>query len=149
MQQKQDIIIQYYREGISQRQIAQKTGLHRRTIKKYIASYQMARENLLKAEVDDRIAEIDLIADIVEPPAYHVSNRQKRILTSEIVEKLKGYLAENERKKQIGQGKQCKKIIDMHQALLEEDFEISYTTVRKVVVQRFDKAKDYHLLPEY
>ena len=60
MQQKQDIIIQYYREGMSQRQIAQKTGLHRRTVKKYIASYQIARENLLKAEVGDRIKEINL-----------------------------------------------------------------------------------------
>ncbi|MBP2663758.1 MAG: Integrase catalytic region [Firmicutes bacterium] len=103
MQQKQDIIIQYYREGMSQRQIAQKTGLHRRTVKKYIASYQIARKNLFKAEVGDRITEIDLIADIVEPPAYHVSNRQKRVLTSEMVEKIQGYLAENERKKQIGQ----------------------------------------------
>jgi len=149
LQQKQDIIIQYHREGLSQRQIAQKTGLHRRTVKKYIANYQIALENLLKAEVDDRIAEIDLIADIVEPPAYHVSNRQKRVLTIEMVEKIQGYLAENERKKQIGQGKQCKKIIDMHQALLEEDFEISYTTVRNTVADLLKTAQEAYIKIDY
>jgi len=36
MVQKQQIIISYYRQGVSQRQIAKTLGLNRKTVKKYI-----------------------------------------------------------------------------------------------------------------
>jgi polyhydroxyalkanoate synthesis regulator phasin len=66
-----------------------------------------------------------------------VANREKRKLTDEMITQIKYYLEENETKKQNGQAKQQKKIIDIHQALLDSGYQISYPTVRNTV----DKLK--------
>jgi len=149
LQQKQEIIIQYFREGLSHRQIAKQTGFHRDTVKKYITGYQEARRKLLGIEVPNRITEMNLIADLVEPPTYHVANRQKRSLSDEMIAKIQSHLQENENKKQLGQGKQCKKIVDIHKALLDEDFVISYTTVRNTVAELLKTAQEAYIKINY
>lgn len=145
LNQKQEIILQYFRDGMSQRQIAKQTGFHRDTVKKYIDGYQNARQQLVNSDGLNRITEIDLIADLVETPLYHVANRHKRSLTTEMIHKIKEYLAENEHKKQIGQGKQCKKIIDIYEALQKYGFLISYTTVRNTVNELIKKSQEAYI----
>lgn len=145
LNQKQEIILQHFRDGFSHRQIAKQTGFHRNTVKKYITGYQAVRQKLVAKNEVNRISEIDLIADLVEAPMYQVANRQKRSLTTEITAKIQAYLAENERKKELGQGKQCKKIIDVHQALLKDGFEISYTTVRNTVAEIVKEAHESYI----
>jgi DNA-binding CsgD family transcriptional regulator len=44
--EKQKIIIAYFREGKSQRQIARQMGLNRRTITKYIKDYETKKAQL-------------------------------------------------------------------------------------------------------
>jgi transposase/transposase-like protein len=145
LNQKQEIILQYFSDGLSHRQIAKQTGFHRNTVKKYIAGYQEVRQKLVNESGINRIDKIDLIADLVEAPMYHVANRQKRSLTIEITTKIQEYLAENKRKKELGQSKQCKKIIDIHEALLLEGFEIGYTTVRNTVAKLIQTAQEAYI----
>ena len=43
MLQKQDIILRYFHQGISQRKISKDLGLSRNTVKKYIDEYEKNR----------------------------------------------------------------------------------------------------------
>lgn len=46
MIQKQNILLSYYREGKSQREIAGLTGIARKTVSKYIREYEQRRQEL-------------------------------------------------------------------------------------------------------
>lgn len=129
--QKQELILKYYREGESQREISRQTGISRKTICKYIKQYEGRRAELLGSqEGADNSA---LIEAIVEAPKYTVGERPKRKLTEEMVQKIQAYLDENEEKKKKGQGKQQKKPMDIYEALQAEGFDISYSTVLRTV----------------
>lgn len=79
LNQKQELILKYYREGKSQRTIEKETGISRKTISRYIVKYETARQELLlSTENSNRIDQIDLITNLVEAPKYQVSNREKR-----------------------------------------------------------------------
>lgn len=149
LNQKQEIILKYYREGKTQRTIAKETGIDRKTVSKYIDKYEEARGELLQAEGTSRITQIDLIADLVEAPKYQVANREKRKLTEEMIDKIKYYLEENECKKRNGQAKQQKKIVDIYESLLEEDYQISYTTVRNTVAALVQSGKEAFIRIDY
>lgn len=149
LNQKQDIILKFYREGKSQRTIASETGIDRKTVRKYIIKYEATRRKLLQSEESNRIDQIDLIADLVEAPKYQVANRDKRRLTEEMIDKIKYYLEENEIKKHNGQAKQQKKIVDIHQALLDEGHQISYPTVRNTVAALIKSGKEAFIRIDY
>lgn len=129
--QKQDLILKHYREGLSQREIERITGIDRKTIRKYIKSYDKQREELLA----EGAKETDILtSNIIEPPKYTVGVRPKRKLTSEIEQIIIGHVKENEKKRQKGQRKQVKTAKDIHESLQEEhNVDISYSTVLKVV----------------
>ncbi|WP_445390841.1 helix-turn-helix domain-containing protein [Sporomusa ovata] len=61
-------MLNFYREGKSQRAIAKETGVDRKTVSKYINAYQQARQKLIQSEDTTRIDQIDLITDLVDPP---------------------------------------------------------------------------------
>ena len=99
LNQKQELILKFHREGKSQRTIEKETGISRKTISRYIVKYETDRQELLlSTENSNRIDQIDLITNLVEAPKYQVSNRGKRKLTEEMVDKIKYYLEENELK---------------------------------------------------
>ncbi|MCM8711714.1 helix-turn-helix domain-containing protein [Clostridium sp. SYSU_GA19001] len=54
MNEKQEIILKYIREGKSQRQISKKSGIARETIRKYIKAYEKKL-----TEVNDNLGEKD------------------------------------------------------------------------------------------
>lgn len=150
LNQKQELILKFYREGKSQRSIEKETGISRKTISRYIRQYETARQKLLLTEEENnRIDQIDLIANLVEVPKYQVGNREKRKLTEEMVNKIKYYLEENEFKKQNRQAKQQKKIIDIHQALLDAGHQISYPTVRNTVATLRNSGKEAFIRIDY
>lgn len=145
--QKQKIIIAHYLEGLTQRQIAKELGISRQTVATYIKEYEEARKELLKAgkEFDSK----ELIDKIVEEPKYNSQNREKRKLTEEIITRIEGFLKENEYKRQIGQHKQQKKIIDIYEALIKEGFDISYGTVRNATNTLHNKPKEAFIKADY
>ena len=82
-------------------------------------------------------------------PKYNVDNRKKRKLTPEIMEAIQGHLDDNERKRLNGQGKIQKKGIDIHEALLESGFDISYSTVCNTVRNLLNNAREAFIKAHY
>lgn len=147
LNQKQDVILKHMREGKSQRQISKETGICRETIRKYVKAYE---EKLI--EVSDNLGEIsktNIIDDITAKPKYKSSPRSKRALTDEIIEKLKQFLKENERKRLTGLSKQQKKKIDMYEALIEDGYNISYSSVVNAVNSIERKKREAYIRQEY
>lgn len=145
--QKQQIIISAFLEGKSLRAIARETGIDRKTVTKYVREYENKRNQLLEANkgVDAK----ELIDHIVEKPKYNSQNRKKRKLTDEIINRIKYYLKENEQKRARGQAKQQKKKIDIYQALMDEGYDIGYTTVCNTVRNLMRKGAEAYIKAEY
>ncbi len=131
MLQKQDIILRYFHQGISQRKISKDLGLSRNTVKKYIDEYEKNRS------LQDRSSK-----GILDPPRYDCSSRTKRKLTQQIRTRIDQFVKDNERKHCSGLAKQCMRRIDMHEALIADGFEISYTTVCEYVKQHLRKGQE-------
>lgn len=125
MRTKQEIIIQYYREGKSQRKISRDLGIHRKTVKSYIDEYESKR---LALEVPE-VVQDSFVENLVRVPKYESKNRQKRKLTRELSLRLEELYKQNEEKRRQGLHKQRMKKIDIYELVCEEGFEISYTTV--------------------
>jgi len=143
---KQRVIISYYRENKTQRQIARETGINRKTIRRYIREYEKKKNILLSSKGSDSS---ELIADIVEKPKYDTSSRYKVKLTDEIISRIKFYLKQNEEKRATGRSKQQKKKIDISEALKDEGFDIGYTTVCNAITNIDRKQKEAYIRQEY
>lgn len=143
---KQEIILMHIREGRSQREIARITGKDRKTIRKYIKEYEENRNKLLESKGVD--AE-EVINAIVEKPKYNVSGREKKKLTDEVIKRIKFYLEENENRKMMGLHKQILKKIDIHESLLEEGFDIGYTTICNAISKLLKDSKEAFIRGEY
>lgn len=147
LNEKQDIILKHFREGKSQRQISKETGISRATIRKYVKDYERKLNQI--NEGLDEINKTDIIDDITAKPKYKSSPRSKKALTDEVIERIKQFLKENERKRLNGMSKQQKKRIDMYETLIEEGYEISYSTVTKAVNNIERKKREAYIRQEY
>lgn len=124
MYTKQEIIIQHYRLGKSQRQISRELGLSRRTVKRYVEEHERLQQ------VNNPLSSTDLLsASLSKPPIYSPRVGLKRKLTQEVADFIDGYLVENETKKATGLGKQCLKKIDIFELVQAQDFGVCYSTV--------------------
>ncbi len=142
---KQEIIISNFREGKSQWDIHRETGIARKTIRKYIKKYDKKKQELLATGEENK----ELIEDLVSPPKYDSSNRIRRKLTDEMIERINFFLKENEVKKETGRRKQIKKKIDIHECLIEEGYDISYSTVCNYIREFYDESKEAYIRQEY
>lgn len=142
MHEKQEIIIQYFREGKSQRQISRDLSLNRKTVRKVIKRYQeLEGQNEPKFSQDSSI----LQSDIVSPPKYCTLNRRKRKLNEQVTTLLDEYIASNAKKRSEGLVKQVMRKIDMHAALENKGIEIGYTTVCNYVRHQLAKNKEVYI----
>lgn len=142
---KQKIIIDGFLGGNSQWGIHRETGISRKTIRKYIKEYEDKRSKLLGEKGDKLI----LTEEIVEAPKYDSSSRGRIKLTDEIIARIDFYLEENENKRRNGKSKQQKKKIDIHEALVEEGYDISYPTVCNYVRDKLNEKKEAYIRQEY
>ena len=83
LNEKQDIILKFLREGLSQREISRRTGIARDTIRRYIRYYE-DRLKKLGYELNE-IDKVNFIEDIVEPPKYNSSPRIKTAIIDEYI----------------------------------------------------------------
>lgn len=148
LNQKQEIIIAAFLEGKSQRQIEREYKIDRKTIRKYINRYNECRNALIENgdNIDDYRALMD---DIVAVPKYNSSNRLKHKLTDEIIDRIKFYLNENVMKRSSGQSKQQKRKIDIYEAIIEEGYDISYTTVCNTIRNILSEGAEAYIKAEY
>jgi transposase len=145
MQDKQEIILRYYRDGHNKSKISRELGISRRIVRKYILAYEEKKASLEK----DGVEIGELIEDIVEPPRYDSRNRKKRKVTEEIVTRVKEILRENQKKRSRGQHKQQLKKIDIHELLHKEGHDIGYSTICQLVNDLEDKSKESFIKQHY
>ena len=142
MEENMHIIIDYFRNGKSQREISRDLGIHRKTVKKYIERYQSG----VQACRADRPGKP---GTDFEGPRYDSSLRQKRKLTEEVVGLIQGYLAENAVKCSQGKSKQQMKQIDIHEALVEAGYEISYRSVSGYIRDYLKRSAEVFIRQQY
>lgn len=147
LEQKQKIILAYFHEGASQREIARRTGVDRKTIRKYIVEYEQQREELIQTDDAARIAV--LTDGIVQPPKYRTGDRPKLVVTEEVEERIRGFLAENEERRRKGMHKQVRRPVDIHAELENAGICISYGSVLRTVRALEAKAKEAYIKSDY
>lgn len=145
MKEKQEIIIGYYRNGDSQRQIAKALNISRTTVGRYIREYEQSKEQINSSKDGDEI----LIEELVKAPRYNSKNRGKRKLTSEVIDEIDKLLKLNEQKKAQGLHKQVLKKIDILEYLQEKGFDIGYTSVCNYISEKTSKSKEAYIRQVY
>lgn len=144
MYTKQEIIIQSYRQGKSQRSISRTLHISRKTVKKYIETYESQQ-----AQSDS--PEVALSSYLSQPPTYKAGKRAKLKLTLEVQAVIDSYLEENQRKLQQGLRKQLLKSCDIFEQLQLQGIDIGYTTVCNYIRTKTVKqqAKEAFIRQEY
>lgn len=127
-------IIKLHLEDVSEREISRRSGKARNTVRKYIKEYE-------KSRLED-VRDLPITEEIMKSPTYKKRKGSKKVLTKQIENILLGYIKENAWKRNHYMKKQQMKIIDMHEALLDKGFSISYTTVRNFVNKEAAKIKE-------
>lgn len=94
LNEKQDIILKFLIEGLSQREISHRTGIAKDTIRKYIKYYEEKLKEL-GFEIN-KIDKVNLIEDTVEIPEYKSPPRMNTAVTDEVIERLKSFLKEKD-----------------------------------------------------
>lgn len=147
MYTKQQLILQYYREGKSIRSISREIGIHRSTVTSYIRKFRELHE--YQDSKEGVGTKLDALArELSKPPEYDSSNRSKRKLTEPIIQCLDEYIAENSKKRSSGRSKQCMKKRDMWEDLQKRGYEIGYTTVCNYVRSAERKYKEVYIRQE-
>ena len=144
LEQKAEILMKYFREGISQRKIAKEMKVSRTTIKKYIDDYVLKLNEIESSTAASDMGDketMKLIEELVSVPKYDASRRKRIKLTDKIIERINELIKINEKNKSMGRHKQLMKKTDMHEKLIEEGFDISYTTVCNYIRENFEKRE--------
>ena len=122
---KQQIIHLKFVQQESERSIQRTTGLSRTTIRRYIRTYLKA----LKQDEESKTKSSSLSEYLLNKPVYKHCTRARYALTDEVTALIDGYLTENAFRRENGLRKQQLKAVDIHQALSERDFPLSYRSV--------------------
>ena len=147
LKKKQEVLLMYFREGKSQREIARVIGIDRKTIRKYIKEYEKKKTEI--EQCGDGVHKGELIQELVEAPRYKVGERPKRVMTPEIEQKIVQHLQENKEKRGMGLRKQVKKPVDIFDALEAEGVEISYSTVLRTIRRLEKRTKEAFIKGSY
>lgn len=144
MVDKQEILIRSQRLGHSQRRISRELGFSRRTVARYLASYESFR--LLHPGLSAQEA---LGYFLQQAPRYDSRNRQKRDLSDSMMRQLDGYISSNLEKRSNGLHKQQMKKVDMHEGLLAAGHKIGYTTVCNYVRSQERHVREAYIRQSY
>jgi transposase len=146
MENKQEIILCYLRNGMSFRSISRKTGFHRKTITKYVNEYN---EKKREAISDRSVSGNEILKDFLEAPDYDSSTRKPRKVTVEMEAEIKYCIEENQRKRSRGERKQQMNNVDIHEYLLSKGFDLSYPTICRQVKKLTQKYSETFIKQQY
>ena len=125
---KKEQILHYYRiDGLSLREISRRVGLNRKTVTRYVREYEALMQSDPEEGVDICLA---------SKPKYPARNAECTRLTDSVCAEIEYWLQENTKRRQAGMRKQCLKKQDIHRALIEKGFCISYSSVCKYIQRR-------------
>ena len=143
---KQQVILKH-NDGVSNRQIAKELGIDKNTVNKYVNEYDKKLKALM--EKDPTVDPQMLISAILEEPSYNCKNRGPRTSTEEALDEIRTCLKENEEKRQTGRSKQQMRKTEIHDYLIKKGFDISYSTVKRLVRKLEDSPKEAYIRQEY
>ena len=112
---------------MSLREISRRVGLNRKTVTRYIREYE--------AQVSSAPKEGAAMC-LASRPKYPPRTAGRSKLTETVCAEIEYWLSENAKRRQTGMRKQCLKRQDIHRALIEKGFSISYSSVCKYIQQR-------------
>ena len=143
---KKDIIM-LKEQGLSNREVARRTGRDRDTVSKYWNEYQQKLNLLNKPGTDVRAVQESLLAK----PKYRATNRRRYKYTDEVDARLKAILKDEARKDRIfGPGhKQGLTNKQIHQKLEKEGFDISGITVNIALADIRKRQKEVFIRQQY
>jgi len=121
MVDKNQILINYYRDGESKSSIASKLKISRKTVRRYIEEHEGIYGKVLTKDLLEK--------GLTSKSEYDISGRKPSKLSIEIEDKIKECLSLNRKKNNSGLHKQQMKKIDIYEFLISEGFKIGYTTV--------------------
>ena len=140
------IILLYFREGLSIRKIAKKLHVCRKTVKDRIVEYERFKSEPVKEQLDPKSLKSKYLT---QGPVYDSSNRSKRRLTAEITDIIAACLEENETKRLEGRNKQQLRKIDIHEKILSAGYSIGYTTVSEYIRTRTFQVREAFIRQGY
>ena len=121
-------LLHYHRiDGLSLREISRRVGLNRKTVPRYIREYEAQVSSDPEEGADMCLA---------SRPKYPPRKVERSKLTDAVCAEIEYWLSENAKRRQTGMRKQCLKRQDIHRALIEKGFSISYSIVCKYIQQR-------------
>lgn len=137
--QKIEILRSYFIEGKAKKQIARDLKVSKNTVKSYIKEFLDSKQELINSGV----SKYELIENMVEKPKYKSVNRASRVMTDEVKEIIRKFLNENQIKRNTGKSKMCMTAQDMYEALIEQGFSLSYTSVAQYVQKHKENEHTY------
>jgi transposase-like protein len=140
------IILMYFREGLSLRSIAKQLKINRHTVKSRVDQYsQFKTASVTKSGT----TAASITKYLQTGTVYDVSTRKPRRLNDEIAAIIHTCLEQNEAKQLDGRQKQQLKKIDIHEKILAAGHEVSYSTLCKYIVDRALHAREAFIKQDY
>src|ERR1700677_1540672 len=140
------IILLYFKEGLSLRKIAKQLKISRNTAKARIVEYERFKAQSSKDLLNPSAARSQYLT---KGPVYDSSNRGKRRLTEEIIAIIDVCLGENELKRLEGRSKQQLRKIDIHEKILSAGYSIGYTTISEYIRTRSSQLREAYIKQGY
>ena len=140
------IILMYFREGVSLRQIAKLLKINRKTVKARIDQYSQFKTAPVK---NSHTTAASITKYLQTGTVYDISTRKPRRLNDNIAAIIHICLEQNEAKRLDGRHKQQLKKIDIYDKILVAGHSVSYSTVCKYIVDRALHAREAFIKQEY
>ena len=137
----------YTHDGKGIKTIANELGISKNTVRKYVREYENTKQALNENKEENNKDE--LVKLLTQKPTYDTSNRQGKVVTEEVIEKIQYYLDQNDRYRALGIKKQCMTSQDIYEQLLECNIQISYCTVNNTVKKLIQKSKEAFIKQHY
>jgi hypothetical protein len=140
------IILLYFREGLSIRKIAKHFHICRASVKARISEYEKFKIQPLNDQLDPQSLKSKYLNS---GPSYDSSRRVKRRLTKEIIAVIDVCLEENETKRLEGRSKQQLRKVDIHEKILSAGYSIGYTTISEYIRLRKMQVREAFIKQGY
>jgi len=144
--EKKDIIM-LKEQGLSNREVARRSGVDRETVSKYWNEYRRKLR-----ELEEPGADVKAIAEsLLAKPEYNTANRGRRKYTEQLDNRLKEILKEEEQKNRVlGPGhKQKLTNRQIHRKLVDEGFDISTGTIYTALADIRKRQREVFIRQQY
>ena len=141
MVDKQKILSRYGSQSV--RSVAREFNINRKTVERYFKEYEQALSSNDQDVVDDYLS---------LKPTYRAGSRPRRVITDTIKSKILECLETNKKRKEHHMHKQCMDKMGIHEHLINQGFELSYSTVCKYIAHlehRGEKPQEAYIRGYY